>query len=314
MNEFYIEDLKQGDKVKWYYLLKEKNIRTTRAGKYYLDITLEDKTGEISGKIWENAKKINSYLREGELIFIEAQVEIYKEKKQLNISKARKIFEQEISPFKIIPSAKEDIDKMWSKLNKIVKEKIKNPFMVKLIKGIFSKYEKKFKKWPGARKVHHSYIGGLLEHTLSVLEICLFLSNKYSLNADILLTGAILHDIGKIKEIDSSVNKAETEEGFLLGHILIGIDIIRSEAAKIIGFPKKILRELIHLIASHHGNYEFGAIREPLTREALMLHFADYIDSQINIFEDIMDKHEGKLFISDYDFRIGRKLFVGEKE
>ncbi len=314
MDKAYIKDLKTGDSVKWYYVLKNKSKRTARTGKDYLDLTFEDKTGEINGKIWENAEKISEIINEGKIVFIDALVETYNNNKQLKIKEIREIFEDEISPTDILPSSKETPEKMWEKLENILKKEVHNSFLLELIKRISTKYKTQFLNWPGAKKIHHSYVGGLLEHTLSVVEIALFLGEKYSLNKELLVMGGFLHDIGKIKEIKDVNEKSETEEGLLLGHIIIGVQIVKEEAQQIIGFPKELLTQLTHFIISHHGSYEFGSYQVPMTREALALHFADYIDSQMNIFDNIINKFSGNGFASDYDRRIGRKIYIGEKE
>ncbi len=314
MNKSYIKDLKEGDSIKWYYFLKNKNKRTARTGKNYLDLTFEDKTGEINGKIWDNADGISKKIDEGNIVFVEALVEKYNDNKQLKILDIRKIFDDEISPTIILPSSKESPKIMWEKLQKILSDEIHNSFLLELVKRISSKYKERFMNWPGAKKVHHSYVGGLLEHTLSVVEIAMFLADKYTLDKELLAAGGFLHDIGKIKEIKDINEKTDTEEGLLLGHIIIGVQIIKEETQQIIGFPKELLTQLTHLIISHHGSYDFGSYQVPMTMEALALHFADYIDSQMNIFEDIKNKFNGDSFASEYDRRIGRKIYIGSKE
>jgi 3'-5' exoribonuclease len=314
MDKAYIKDLKVGDSIKWYYVLKNKHKRTARTGKDYLDLTFEDKTGEINGKIWDNTEKISKILNEGKIVFVDALVETYNNNKQLKIQDIREIFEDEISPSSILPSSKENPEDMWKKLEDIIKKEVHNSFLLELIKRISVKYKEQLLNWPGAKKIHHSYVGGLLEHTLSVMEIALYFGGKYSLDKELLVTGSFLHDIGKIKEIKDVNEKSETEEGMLLGHIIIGVQIVKEEAQQIIGFPKELLTLLTHLIISHHGSYDFGSYQVPMTREALALHFADYIDSQMNIFDNIINKYSGDGFASDYDRRIGRKIFLGEKE
>ncbi len=309
-----IKDLEPNKQSKGYYSVKSKKIKLTRANKEYIDLILEDQTGEINGKVWDNVEHLNPTFDEGDIVYVEGFVETYNDKNQLRVQKIRKPYEDEVDPSTILPSAEESPEKMWSKLQELIKKNVKNPFLLELLKRLLNKYEKKLKVWPGARKVHHSYLGGLLEHTLAVTEISEFLSKKYDLDKDLTITGAILHDIGKLEEIKSPTKKEETEKGVLLGHIIIGVQILKEESERIIGFPEDLLNRLTHLVISHHGNYEFGAYQLPMTKEALALHFADFIDSQMNIFENILKNHTGDSIATDYDYRIGRKLFTGEKE
>ncbi len=309
-----IKDLKLNKQSKGYYSVKSKKVKLTKTNKEYIDLVFEDKTGEINGKVWDNVELLNPTFDEGDIVYVEGFVETYNDKNQLRVQKIRKLYEDEVDPSTILPSAEESSEKMWSKIQELIKKNVRNPFLLELLKRLLSKYEKKLKIWPGARKVHHSYLGGLLEHTLAVTEISEFLSQKYDLDKDLTITGAILHDIGKLEEIKSPTKKKETEKGLLLGHIIIGVQILKEESERIIGFPEDLLNRLTHLIISHHGNYEFGAYQLPITKEALALHFADFIDSQMNIFENILKNHTGDSIATEYDYRIGRKLFTGDKE
>jgi len=309
-----IKDLKPNKQSKGYYSVKSKKVKLTKTNKEYIDLVFEDKTGEINGKVWDNVELLNPTFDEGDIVYVEGFVETYNDKNQLRVQKIRKLYEDEVDPSTILPSAEESSEKMWSKIQELIKKNVRNPFLLELLKRLLSKYEKKLKIWPGARKVHHSYLGGLLEHTLAVTEISEFLSQKYDLDKDLTITGAILHDIGKLEEIKSPTKKKETEKGLLLGHIIIGVQILKEESERIIGFPEDLLNRLTHLIISHHGNYEFGAYQLPITKEALALHFADFIDSQMNIFENILKNHTGDSIATEYDYRIGRKLFTGDKE
>jgi len=309
-----IKDLKLNKQSKGYYSVKSKKVKLTKTNKEYIDLVFEDKTGEINGKVWDNVELLNPTFDEGDIVYVEGFVETYNDKNQLRVQKIRKLYEDEVDPSTILPSAEKSSEKMWSKIQELIKKNVRNPFLLELLKRLLSKYEKKLKIWPGARKVHHSYLGGLLEHTLAVTEISEFLSQKYDLDKDLTITGAILHDIGKLEEIKSPTKKKETEKGLLLGHIIIGVQILKEESERIIGFPEDLLNRLTHLIISHHGNYEFGAYQLPITKEALALHFADFIDSQMNIFENILKNHTGDSIATEYDYRIGRKLFTGDKE
>ncbi len=311
--KIFIIDLKEGERVRWFFSVKAKRLKATRQGNYYLDVVLFDKSGEVSGKVWDDVKVFNEKFSEGDIVFVDAQVEIYNNKKQLRISDIRKIFDGEVNPEEILPSSKESPDRMFDELKSIVDVNVKNSFLKELINRILNKYEKEFKKWPGAVKVHHPYYGGLIEHTLSVTEMCVEFAKKYKLSHDLMVAGGIFHDLGKIKEIGVDKGFYLTEEGILLGHINLGVSMLEEEISKISGFPENLKAGLLHMILSHHGSYENGSSRLPSTKEAFALFVADYLDSQIKIFEDIIEKHDGESLISDFDARLNRRIFVGEK-
>lgn len=288
----YIEDLKEDERVMEHYLCKEKKMNKSKNGKNYLSITLMDKTGTINGKVWEINNDIQNF-EEGDYIKIDGTVIIFNNDRQVKITRIRKSKESEYEPADYIPATDKDVNALYEQILIFIKE-TKNDAMRTLLENVFVHNEEvftKIKTHSAAKNVHHAYLGGLIEHIVSVTETCLFFAPRYKfINRDILVTGALLHDIGKLIELSPMPENAYTDEGQLLGHILIGIDLISKEAEAIENFPKETLLLLKHLIASHHGELIYGSPQTPRTIEAIVLHLADNADSRIKIVEEALQK------------------------
>ena len=296
----YIEDLQEDERILEHYLCKEKKLNKSKNGKNYLNLTLLDKTGTINGKVWELNNDIHNF-NEGEFIKIDGIVTMFNNERQIKISRIRKSKETEYEPSDYIPTTEKDIDLLYSQILIFIEE-TRNKYLRTLLENIFIHNKdilEKVKTHSAAKNVHHAYLGGLIEHIVSVTETCLFFMPRYKfINRDILVTGALLHDIGKIIELSPMPENRYTDEGQLLGHIIIGIDLIGNEASKIEVFPHEILILLKHLIASHHGELLYGSPQTPRTIEAMVLHLADNADSRIKIFEEAIAKsNEGDLWI-----------------
>ncbi|MFI3229983.1 MAG: HD domain-containing protein [bacterium] len=286
----FISDLKVEEKVVEHYLCKSKQSLKTQAGKNYLSIVLQDKTGTINGKVWELNKQIQSF-EEGDFIKIDAIVNSYRNENQLSIRQIRKSSEGEYDPSDYIPVTDKDINLLYEQLVALIST-IKNTHMSQLLSNIYinnKEIVKIFKSHSAAKTMHHNYLGGLIEHTISVAQICDFLASQYDyINRDLLITSAFLHDIGKIYELSPFPENDYTDDGNLLGHIVMGVEFINSEASKIDGFPHKLLSLLKHSILSHHGIYEYGSPKRPKIMEAFLLHHADSIDAKIKIYHDVI--------------------------
>ncbi len=259
----------------------------TKNNDNYLSVLLSDKSGEIEGKLWQTGSNDYANLTEGEPVFVSGKVEKFKDKLQLNIDIIKEVKKTESDIFQqLIPTTSKDIKRLYSELVSL-KNSISNKYLHKLVEKILIKdreFLERFKAAPAASQKHHAYRGGLLEHTVSVANLCKLFSSKYSeINYDILIAGAILHDIGKVEEYDDKTFK-RTYSGKLLGHISIGIVIIDRKIASIKNFPSKLEYAIKHLILSHHGELEWGSPVQPLTLEAFLLHFADNIDSKVETF------------------------------
>ena len=285
----YINTLTEGETINETYLVKMKKSDVTKTGKPYDKLILADKTGSIDAMIWDpNSAGIEDF-DTLDMISINAIVNSFQGANQLNIKRARKCSEGEYDPADYLPVSEKNIDDMWSEL-KAYADGIKNENLKKLLDSFLSdeEFAKKFKKSSAAKAVHHGFIGGLLEHTLSVTNMCNYFAGAYPmLNRDLLITVAILHDIGKTRELSDFPQNDYTDEGQLMGHIVIGAHMAMEKMDKIEGFPKKLYSEVVHCILAHHGEYEFGSPKKPALMEAVALHFADNTDAKMETMKEI---------------------------
>ena len=294
----YIEDFNEGDRIVAHYLCKRKDTLKTRAGKSYLSLVLQDKTGTIEGKVWELNHDIQNF-EENDYIKIDSVIISYRDELQMRISKIRKSEVGEYEPKNYIPTIDKDIDSLYEGLENII-DSIINPYLKELLENIFYKNETistNIKTHSAARQMHHSVMGGLLEHTVSVAHICDFLSGRYKfVNRDLLITGALLHDIGKIYELSGFPENDYTDDGQLLGHLVIGSELVEKEAGNIEDFPHQLKSLVKHLILSHHGFLEYGSPKLPQTIEAYILHSADDLDAKVKMYEEMLeeDNTQGK--------------------
>ena len=288
----YIEDLRENEHIVEHYLCKQKQSLKTKAGKTYFSLKLADKTGLIDAKVWEMTKDIQSF-EEGDMIKIDATVQLYQNDLQLKISKIRKSREGEYVTTHYIAVTDKDVDILYKSVTDLVYS-IESPHIRQLVETILVKDNERvklFKTHSAAKYMHHSYQGGLLEHTLAVAQICDFFSARYKhVNRDILVATALLHDIGKIYELSEMPHNEYTNDGQLLGHIVIGLEMITNIIAKIPGFSPELASLIKHSIIAHHGELEFGSPKLPYTAEAYLLHFADNMDAKLKSFEEILDK------------------------
>ena len=292
----YIKDLKDGDRVFDIYLCKHKQSAVTKNGKAYDNVILQDKTGTIDGKIWDpNSAGIGEF---DSLDYIEVYGEVtsFQNMLQVNIKRVRLCQEGEYDPADYLPVSGKSIDGMYQELLAVI-DSVKNPYLKELLDGFFRKDEKfirAFCQSSAAKTVHHGFVGGLLEHTLGVVRLCEYYCGAYSLlNRDLLLTAAICHDIGKTKELSLFPENDYTDEGQLLGHIVMGAEMVGEKARLIKGFPAVLEGELKHCILAHHGEYEFGSPKKPALMEAVALNFADNTDAKLQTFTELLKGAQG---------------------
>ena len=277
-------------------MCKGKRSAETRNGKPYDNLILQDKTGTLDGKVWDpNSGGIADY---DEMDFIEifGEVVSYNGALQLNIKQLRKPYEDEYDVADYMPTSEKNVAGMYEELLSYVKQ-VENKYLRQLLEYYFVKDEtfiKIFKAHSAAKMVHHSFSGGLLEHTLSIVKLCEYYTKAYPiLSKDLLYTAAIFHDIGKIKELSSFPENDYTDDGQLLGHIVIGVEMINEGVRSIEGFPEKIASELKHCVISHHGELEFGSPKKPALAEAVALHYADATDAKLQTLTEIFKDKEG---------------------
>lgn len=284
----YISDLYDGERVVEFYLCKTKQTLQSKNGKNYMSLTLQDKTGSVNAKVWDLNNNIQSF-EAGDFIKIDAQVQTYQNDLQLNVHKIRRANEGEYEPSDYIPTTNKDVNELCKKLDGYINS-IKNPYIKQLLVNVFTKHpliSKKFKTHTAAKTMHHNYMGGLLEHTISVTDICDFFASHYDdVDRDLLISTALLHDVGKIVELSDFPNIDYTDDGELLGHIIMGAELIGKEADKIENFPPQLKSLMRHSILAHHGEYEYGSPKLPKTKEAFLLHVADDTDAKERMFDE----------------------------
>ena len=288
----YIEDIKDGENITAHYLCKKKETLKTKSGKNYMSLILADKTGSVMAKAWTLNNDIQSF-ETGDFIKIEAAAQLYLDEIQLNVRKIRKSLPGEYLPADYIPVTEKDIDAVYAAVCSFI-EGIDNTYIKDLLTDIFindKNISEAFLRHSAAKNMHHSYMGGLCEHTLAVVQICDFLAPRYKfVNRDVLICAALLHDIGKIYELSDFPENDYTDQGQLLGHIYMTAQLIADRAAKIDGFPPSLVSLLQHCILSHHGKHEFGSPVLPKTIEAIILSYADITDAHTKMFEEALEK------------------------
>lgn len=280
----YIESFREGERVSGVYLCKSRQTALTKAGKAYENVIFQDKTGTVDAKIWDpNSQGISDF--DGmDYVDIVADVTSFQGQIQLNVKRTRKVKEGEYDPADYLPVSSKDIEVMYQELLGFV-NKVSNPYLAKLLKNIFAEdaeFVKAFKFNSAAKTVHHGFVGGLLEHTLSVVKLCDYYVHTYPmLNADLLYAAAMCHDIGKVYELSPFPENDYTDAGQLLGHIMIGAELVGERIRQIPGFPVKLGNELKHCILAHHGELEYGSPKKPALLEAVALNFADNTDAHM---------------------------------
>jgi len=291
----FIETFREGMHVSDVFLCKTKQIALTKNGKEYGSITLQDKTGTVDAKIWElNSPGISEFAAM-DYVFVDADVTVFQGSFQLNVKRIRRADEGEYYPGDYLPVTSKDVKAMHHELTQYITT-IRNEYLRKLAAGFFASdaaFIKVFCSHSAAKSVHHGFVGGLLEHTLSVVKMCDYFSRQYpALNRDLLLTAAMFHDIGKTKELSSFPENDYTDEGQLIGHIMIGVQMVEAKITSVPGFPKKLENELIHCILAHHGELEYGSPKKPALIEALALCYADDTDAKMETFTEILESSQ----------------------
>jgi 3'-5' exoribonuclease len=292
----YINDLRDGEMISETYLCKTKQSLKTKAGKSYYSLLLQDKSGTLDGKVWELSQGIDHF-ESMEYIHVEGQVVNFQGAIQLNVKRVRRSHEGEYDPADFVPTSGKNINEMYSELLKYI-SKIKDNHLRKLLESFFvedNDFADRFKKHSAAKSVHHSFVGGLLEHTLGVVRLCDYYADHYPLlNRDLLVAAAMFHDIGKMEELSRFPENDYTDDGQLLGHIYIGTEVISARIKMIPGFPSALASQLKHCILAHHGELEYGSPKKPAIIEALALNFADNTDAKLQTMTEFLNGGDEK--------------------
>ncbi len=315
--KIYVKDIKTGDKVREIFLAAEKNLAYSQKGSPYLNIRLKDRTGDVDGKVWENAITWDKAFKKGDLIRIQARALSFKNAIQLSIIELKKVEDAEVELADYFPVAKGDRAAMFAEILAYC-DQVKTPCLAELLQSFFKdeKISGLFRRAPAAKGFHHVYIGGLLEHTLSVVRLLDRAAAHYAgVNRDLLIAGGILHDIGKIYEFSFERIVEYSDPGRLVGHIVIGVEMIDARIAAIPDFPEQTAMELRHLILSHHGVLEYGSPKRPKTLEALIVHYMDDLDAKVNAFQEtIREARDEESDWTPYHRLFERYIYKGRKQ
>ena len=288
----YVNDIKENDQVDSLFLVKEKSSGITKTGNTYLKLKLLDCSGEIEGRVWTSVETFAGSFEKDDFVHVMGKAVSFQEHLQLNINQIGRVGEEEIIFSDFFPMAEKDVNEMFQALLDISRQ-IKNPYLNRLLQLFLEdeSFMKRFKMAPASKWLHHNYLGGLLEHTLSLVQLVLKNASHYSgLNLDLLLTGSILHDLGKVDELSYRRSFDYSDEGRLLGHIILGIEKVEDKIRQLPDFPKDLSTLLKHLLLSHHGQYIWGSPKRPMTLEAVMLHYLDDMDAKINGIQQFIKK------------------------
>jgi 3'-5' exoribonuclease len=286
MSKIFVAELKDGESVTSFFMAAQVQLRQRRRGEPFLTLSLTDRTGEISAVMWEGAADAARDLDDGDIVKINGTVGTYHGDRQLTVARLRKAVPEEVSLDEYMPRSEKDPNQLLGDL-KLAVDQMRNPHLRQLLEGLLADPDilQAWKAAPAAKGIHHAVLGGLLEHTASVVGLCRLLADYYpAVDRDMLLAGAMLHDLGKIRELSWERAFDYTDEGRLLGHIALGAMLVEERIRAIPGFPGPLAQRLLHCILSHHGELAWGSPKRPKTLEAMVLHYAEDLDGKINSF------------------------------
>jgi 3'-5' exoribonuclease len=311
----WVGDLKENDRVRGLYLVKVKRLGTTKKGDPFLSLVLADRTGEVEARVWEDAETASRRFREGDVVAVEGRAGSYRNVVQLVLSRVDRAVEVE-DPSLFLESTPLDVREMMGELRRLLAT-LENPHLKRLAERFLSDraFSERFRRAPAAKNFHHGYLGGLLEHTLSTCRLAASVAGHYpDLDRDLLLCGAFLHDIGKIREYTYITCIDYTDEGRLLGHLALGTAMLEEKLAGLRGFPPELAVRLKHLILSHHGELSFGSPKRPKFLEAFALHLVDDLDAKMNGLRRFMDRDRNEGAWTEFNRLFERYFLKGAVE
>jgi len=295
-----------------FYLCARKEVRSGRSGDF-LTLLLQDKSGQVGATVFEDVDALRQEFEAGEFVKVRGRGNVYRQRIELVLEKIRRVQDRDradgFREEECIPCAPRPVEDMWRELNELISREAKNPWVRELLRRTLEQFGDRLRIWPAAQLVHHAYRGGLLEHVLKMSEIGVSLARSYNADADLVLAGALLHDIGKLEELDYECVAQYSTAGNLLGHITLGAQAVSRMAAGIEGFPEALKIEIEHLVLSHHGSREFGSPVEPMTVEAFILAAVDDLDAKIHQVRRHVAEDEGEGDFTGYHPRLKRVLF-----
>jgi 3'-5' exoribonuclease len=306
----FVADLTVGERVETDFLLRRCDLRTRQNGEPYLALEFSDKSGRVPGRMWDNAAEAARAVNEGDYVRVSGAVETYQGNLQIKVDALAPAPADGIDPTDFLPSSQRDVDEMYDELLDII-DSVENEHLGELLRNTFCdpRVASMFRRAPGGVMLHHAYVGGLLEHTLSVAHLAQRAAEHYAdVDRDLLVTGACLHDLGKIWELAYEQSFEYTEEGRLIGHIVMESSWLSARMQEIEGFPPRLRHHVLHLLASHHGLHEHGAPVRPATRESLVLHYIDDLDSKMGAIDAAIAEAEATGADSVYSRSLERRV------
>ncbi len=286
-----VKDLEANKVAVGTFLVQAKEIRQKKSGEPYLSLTLSDRTGDLDAKMWDNVADVMHTFERDDFVRVKGLLQIYNNRPPFTIHKMQRVEESAVDLADFFPASARDPREMWQELCRVVRG-IGNPHLRALLELFLADDEiaRRYVRAPAAKFIHHAYLGGLIEHVLSLCNLCRLAAQNYqAIDVDLLLTGAILHDIGKIHELSYDRSFGYSSEGQLLGHIAIGLRMVEEKVCRVPDFPPRLRTLVEHLILSHHGSLEFGSPKLPLFPEALMLHFLDDLDAKMECMRALVE-------------------------
>jgi 3'-5' exoribonuclease len=306
----FVIDLGSEQTITTFFLVHEKEVRNTREGRAYLRLELGDRSGTVEARMWELFEPVAKDIQRDDFVKVQARVEIYRNRPQLALQQVRRAKPEEIDLADFLPHTKEDVEKLWAQLLEFAGS-IGNPWLKKLVANIVTDpaITPRYKRAPAAKVMHHAYLGGLLEHVVGLCKLARNVAANYpELDLDLLLTAAMLHDVGKLDELCYECAIGYTNEGQLLGHIVMELETVSRAIDALAGFPPPLKTVVQHLLISHHGQYEFGSPKLPMIREAMVFHYMDDLDSKLAAVRAALASPIGEEVWSGYSSALGRKF------
>lgn len=318
MGKAFVADLIEGEPVTSYFLVKQVEVRQRRSGEPYLTLVLADRTGEVPAVMWEGVEEASRDLAEGDIVKVQGLLGTYQREPQLTLARLRKAAVEEVALEDYLPRSAEDPAALLTRLRQVV-DGIQEPHLRSLLRDLLADeaFVAAFAAAPAAKSIHHAVLGGLLEHTVSVVGVCGLLAEYYpALDRDLLLAAAILHDVGKVRELTWDRVFDYTDAGRLLGHITLGALLVEERIRAIPDFPAALAQRLLHCILSHHGELEWGSPKRPKTLEALVLHYAEDLDGKVNAFLKFAQSHPDPQHPgwTQFNRALDRSLYFGRGE
>ena len=310
MKTLFVKDLTADQSITTFFLVHEKEIRNTTGGKPYLRMELGDRSGTVEARMWEQFELAAKSIGRDDFVKVQARVEIYRNRPQLSLQQFRLARPEEIDLADYLPHTPHNVEELYQQLLRYVDD-MRNPWLKQLVAYILNEpaIASRYKRAPAAKVMHHAYLGGLLEHVVGLCGLAKLVATHYpELDLDLLLTAAMLHDIGKLDELCYERSVAYTTEGQLLGHIVMELETVAKAMDAIGGFPAKLKTVVQHILISHHGQYEFGSPKLPMIREALVFHCLDDMDSKMAAVRAALAIESGEEHWSVYSGALGRKL------